>query len=249
MSSQNNNLKNIDKNSVVKTYNTSNSNLQTIDEFEKESDEYTKNALLKLQEEMKDKQINTNIDIKSHNYNLRNRKNNKKSKSKIIKELSDTVHVLNSDSEDDDSDIEVNEAFQNMLITNAQNVLHNQNNSKYKRKRDTTFANLTDEDTDVNMTKLMMGQREIELQKNMNLMEVNANLKSELKNKEVQLHYMKLELLTTQNNLSETKDKVTKYKINLEQEIKDQKCIRYEFYKSIFLNIVLLLLILYLSIY
>ena len=145
--------------------------------------------------------------------------------------------------------MEVNETFQNMLITNAKNALSNQNSGAFKRKRDSTFAKLTDEDTDVNMTKLMMGQREIELQKNMNLMGANADLKGELKNKEVQLHYMKLELVTTQTNLSEIKDEITKYKINLEQEIKSKEMITFDYYKSIFLNCVLLLIVLYLSIY
>ena len=57
----------VDKNSVV----------ITSDEFDKEGDEYTKKALQELQEQMKEKPINTNINIKkSHNYNLRNRKKN-----------------------------------------------------------------------------------------------------------------------------------------------------------------------------
>ena len=96
------------------------------------------------------------------------------SRKKMINDINDTVYVLNSDSEDEESDMEVNEAFQNMLITNAQNALASQNSGKIKRKRDSTFAKLTDEDTDVNMTKLMMGQREIELQKNMNFVKNNS---------------------------------------------------------------------------
>ena len=242
----------VNKNSVVKFYNSSKSNsksnLISSDEFDKEGDEYTQKALQELEKQMKEKPINTNINIrKSHDYNLRNRK--KKSKSKIINDINDTTYVLNSESEDEESDMEVNEAFQNILITNAQNALANQNSGVSKRKRDSAFAKLTDEDTDVNMTKLMMGQREIELQKNMNLMGANADLKGELKNKEVQLHYIKLELVTTQTNLSELKNEITKYKINLEQEIKSKEMVKFDYYKSIFLNCVLLLIVLYLSVY
>ena len=244
----------VDKNSVVKTYNNSNSKskLITSDEFDKEGDEYTKKALQELQKQMKEKPINTNINIKkSHNYNLRNRKKKSNSdNSKIINDINDTEYVLNSDSEDEESDMEVNETFQNMLITNAQNALSNQKSGTFKRKRDSTFSNLNKDDVeDVNMTKLMMGQREIELQKNMNLKEVNADLKGELKNKEVQLHYMKLELVTKQTNLSEIKDEITKYKINLEQEIKNKDMITIDYYKSIFLNCVLLFIVLYLAVY
>ena len=246
----------VDKNSVVKTYNNSKfnsnsnskSNFITSDEFDKEGDEYTQKALQELEKQMKETSVNTNINIKkSHGYNLRNRK--KKSNSKIINDINDTTYVLNSESEDEESDMEVNKVFQNMLITNAQNALDSQNAGTFKRKRDSTFPKLSDEDTDVNMTKLMMGQREIELQKNMNLMGTNADLKGELKNKEVQLHYMKLELLNNQTNLSEIKDEITKYKIILEQEIKSKEIVTFDYYKSIFLNCVLLLIILYLSIY
>ena len=60
---------------------------------------------------------------------------------------------------------------------------------------------------------------------------------------------MKLELVTTQTNLSEIKDEITKYKINLEQEIKCKEMVTLDYYKSIFLNCVLLLIILYLSVY
>lgn len=246
----------VDKNSVVKTYNNSKfnsksnskSNFITSDEFDKEGDEYTQKALQELEKQMKETPVNTNINIKkSHDYNLRNRK--KKSNSKIINDINDTTYVLNSESEDEESDMEVNKVFQNMLITNAQNALDCQNTGTFKRKRDSTFPKLSDEDTDVNMTKLMMGQREIELQKNMNLMGTNADLKGELINKEVQLHYMKLELLNNQTNLSEIKDEITKYKIILEQEIKSKEIVTFDYYKSIFLNCVLLLIVLYLSVY
>ena len=244
----------VNKNSVVNFYDSSKSesnsksNLISSDEFDKEGDEYTQKALQDLEKQMKETPFKTNINIKkSHEYNLRNRK--KKSNSKIINDINDTTYVLNSDSEGEESDMEVSEAFQNMLITNAQNALANQNSGAFKRKRDSTFAKLTDEDTDVNMTKLMMGQREIELQKNMNLIGANADLKGELKNKEVQLHYMKLELVTNQTNLNELKNEITKYKINLEQEIKSKEMVTFDYYKSIFLNCVLLFIILYLSIY
>ena len=222
------------KNTFENTSNNSNSKskskskLQTSKEFDAEGDEYTKNALRELEQQMKDTPVNTNINVKTQNYNLRQRKNiknRKNHKNTMLRNVDETIYILNTDDEEDlnDSDIEVNQDCHNMLIANAKNALNSQKSSNYKRRRDNTFANLTDNDVDVNMTKLMMGQRELELQKNINLIEANSELKTELKSNQIQLHYMKLDLVSTQATLAETKDELIMIKKNNELILKDKK--------------------------
>lgn len=203
----------IHKNNVVNTYSTS--NLITSDEFEKEGDDYTKKALMQLENDMQ----NANIKTNSSNYNLRNRKHKNKRNTSDTITISDDNDTNYDDNTDIDSDDTVNDDDDdNLLIQNATQVIKNQNNvSNLKRKRLSVLSNSGDSEQSISMAQLMMGQREKELQKCSQLLEINSELKTELTSIEVKYHYLQTNHISTKNELTGLQEKYLKLSINHEQ--------------------------------
>tara|TARA_Y100000389_G_scaffold129636_1_gene127097 strand:- start:34 stop:780 length:747 start_codon:yes stop_codon:yes gene_type:complete len=203
----------INKNNVVNTF--SASKFITSDEFEKEGDDYTKKALMQLENDMQ----NANIKTNSSNYNLRNRKHKNKRNTSDTIVISDDNDIINGDNTDTESDDNLaDNDDDNLLIQNATQVIKNQNNvSNLKRKRFSVLSNSGDSEQSISMAQLMMGQREKELQKCSQLLELNSELKTELSSIEVKYHYLQTNHISTKNELTGLQEKYLKLSINHEQ--------------------------------
>ena len=230
----------VNKNNVVKTF--SSSKLMSSREFEKEGDDYTKKALMQLEKDMQ----NANIKFNSSNYNLRNRKHKKKRNTSDTIVISDDNDTINDDNTDTESDDNLVDNDDNLLIKNATQVIKNQNNvSNLKRKRLSVLSNSGDSEQSISMAQLMMGQREKELQKCSQLLEINSELKTELSSTEVKYHYLQTNHISTKNELTGLQEKYCQLSINYEQLKKENTKTNMENIVLKYVNYFLIILTLY----
>jgi hypothetical protein len=211
-STNNNQINTSDKVNEVKTF----TKKLSEEEYKKQGEETTKKALEELNKIMSEKKhLGKPVKFTSSN------------KLKLNKD----DQLLESSSDNfSDSDYSDDNPNDNLLISNAmiiQKQLCTSSDSSRKRRRNDVGANSTNQN---DLYQLVVAQRELELQKNMKLINKQKGLECELDKKENEIYYLKLELSNKGVDYNNLLDKYKTLKsehviaiTNYKNELKDEK--------------------------
>lgn len=257
----------MEKNDIVKVFdnesnkknNTLNQKL-TVEEYDKEGEDYTQQKLKELEDQMKNKNSILFKNDNQPNHTLRNRKSKNVKKNKVYIEYNDNdnnndndnINDINDDNENnEDSNSYDSEDYDdnNFIIKNASKVISNSasNNLKRKRNRNNQFHNLEPENGNISMTQLVLGQREIEFAKYKKKLEQYSDLKNEMYKVESKYSLLQTEYISMKNELNDTKNLLHKENINLEISSKINKELIDKEIIYVIIIIFLIFVILYLS--
>lgn len=171
----------------------------SVEEYAKQSKNYTQKALEDLQKQMNKKPINKPIN----------------------KQTEEFIECESDDSDSDNSDS--SNWNSNLLIKSA---INNTNNKSQK----------TPSNND--LYRQMLGQRELEVQKNIKLERQISKLNAEIQSSDLKMHYLKLDLNNSNIERDEAKLKIDKLTKLLEEEKnQNKKMERENFHKSIYTSL------------
>ena len=171
----------------------------SVEEYAKQSKNYTQKALEDLQKQMNKKPINKPIN----------------------KQTEEFIECESDDSDSDNSDS--SNWNSNLLIKSA---INNTNNKSQK----------TPSNND--LYRQMLGQRELEVQKNIKLERQISKLNAEIQSSDLKMHYLKLDLNNSNIERDEAKLKIDKLSKLLEEEKnQNKKMERKNFHKSIYTSL------------
>lgn len=190
----------------------------TEEEYKKQGEEYTKKALEEL-----------NKNVQENKYLFKPIKLNKSKNS--------NNHLSSDDYSDDDSDNSELEEIDkdNLLISNAKIIQKQLNSSSNSKKRvRTDFGSNNQND----LYQLVVAQRELELQKNMKLNNLNKELQCEVDKLENEIYYLKLDLSNKTVDYDNLKSQYEKEKQDNKIKLLDVKTkLKNEANKSFFLDL------------
>tara|TARA_B100001964_G_C14069519_1_gene525222 strand:- start:152 stop:958 length:807 start_codon:yes stop_codon:yes gene_type:complete len=175
-------LENVKNNDTTEQTNSPVIKKMTTEEYKTQGSDYTTQALAELQQQMQ------NADIKRS----ANSSNSPRSKKRRVDDHREYLECDDDDYIDSDDEDEKPKYTDNLLIQNA----------RYRTGIPTTSRTSSSNRNAVNTVKAdlymqLLGQREIDIQENIKLKAMVVKLEAELEKRDMQEHYMKLDLNNT----------------------------------------------------